>query len=442
MKKQIWLWLLLLVFAASCGDDFEERTYSDEVFEKIAPFLKDTDGFDKASLGEDGNRGISFLKNGKLWIGLFNDSDRKQLIKEWISEFNVPANAKRVLFDNNLSSYKSDDEYSGFITLLNEDAGFVTTYWLHLLADGSVKIIYQFEKEKAYSPTYTIYGDYSLLKFNNDDHSSDKEIYLFYQDSLIAKNTTVVYDNNKYFFTGFQNDILKIDVYDVTEDTIQTWSSQAAFEKILKVHQGYGEYETYEVDSIRLMNILTTKWGYAAIATYGVSDMESKYREINDGMLILNSQGKIIKKGIDMNSLNYDFLLYYCNWYNQSILIYDANVFTVISPDGKDIFNSDVFNYLIGVSFEPISYEEAINIRDSYIDKWSISRYNLRTKEVRWETSLDTLTKIVDPNSQLTVSIESKSGNIWRYKCDILYYDGSTKQVSFAVNIDTGEIVS
>ena len=80
---------------------------------------------------------------------------------------------------NNLSSYKSDDEYSGFITLLNEDAGFVTTYWLHLLADGSVKIVYQFEKEKVYSPTYTIYGDYSLLKFNNDDHSSDKEIYLF-----------------------------------------------------------------------------------------------------------------------------------------------------------------------------------------------------------------------------------------------------------------------
>ena len=55
---------------------------------------------------------------------------------------------------------------------------------------------------------------------------------------------------------------------------------------------------------------------------------------------------------------------------------------------------------------------------------------------------MDTLTKIVDPNSQLTVSIESKSGNIWQYKCDILYYDGSTKQVSFAVNIDTGEIVS
>lgn len=76
-------------------------------------------------------------------------------------------------------------------------------------------------------------------------------------------------------------------------------------------------------------------------------------------------------------------------------------------------------------------------------DYRSLYRYDLRNeKGAVWETPVDVLNQYMTPDARLTVSIESKSGNIWRYKCDILYYDGSTKQVSFAVNIDTGEIVS
>lgn len=76
-------------------------------------------------------------------------------------------------------------------------------------------------------------------------------------------------------------------------------------------------------------------------------------------------------------------------------------------------------------------------------DYRSLYRYDLRNeKGAVWETPVDVLNQYMTPDARLTVSIESKSGNIWRYKCDILYYDGSTKQVSFVVNIDTGEIVS
>ena len=65
---------------------------------------------------------------------------------------------------------------------------------------------------------------------------------------------------------------------------------------------------------------------------------------------------------------------------------------------------------------------------------------DLSRSESKWISPIRILKENMQRNAQLTVSIENKSGNLWEYKCDILYYEGNKKQVRFSVDIETGEV--
>ena len=447
MRKQIWLWLLLLVFAASCGDDEEPRIDPpssnlayEVVFRKIAPLLKDTTGFEPETMGGVDNA-LAFVKGGKLWVGLFTDNEFTGLEKEWLSSFNVPGDTERILFFNFTDVFKLDSNrgFSCFIALHNSDAldeaSLVAAYWLHLLDDGTMEIIYQFEDGSIYDLRYGVYGDNWILGFYKTP-LDDYRQFLCYQGDVLASRVTVTNEDNTYFFTGVKDEKLLINVYNKESGETLQWLGDTPVEETIRVHQGYGEYITYAVDSIRLSNIVRTEWGYVARPEYLVKRMDGNGTDvIVKDLLLLNGEGKIVYRELEDSSP------FYRGWYDGSVLFYTDGTCFILSQKGDEIIHhkNPIFDHITHADHaEPISYEEAM-----VFDYRSLYRYDLRNeKGAVWETPVDVLNQYMTPDARLTVSIESKSGNIWRYKCDILYYDGSTKQVSFAVNIDTGEIVS
>lgn len=447
MRKQIWLWLLLLVFAASCGDDEEPRIDPpssnlayEVVFRKIAPLLKDTTGFKPETMGGVDNA-LAFVKGGKLWVGLFTDNEFTGLEKEWLSSFNVPGDTERILFFNFTDVFKLDSNsgFSCFIALHNSDAldeaSLVAAYWLHLLDDGTMEIIYQFEDGSIYDLRYGVYGDNWILGFYKTP-LDDYRQFLCYQGDVLASRVTVTNEDNTYFFTGVKDEKLLINVYNKESGETLQWLGDTPVEETIRVHQGYGEYITYAVDSIRLSNIVRTEWGYVARPEYLVKRMDGNGTDvIVKDLLLLNGEGKIVYRELEDSSP------FYRGWYDGSVLFYTDGTCFILSQKGDEIIHhkNPIFDHITHADHaEPISYEEAM-----VFDYRSLYRYDLRNeKGAVWETPVDVLNQYMTSDARLTVSIESKSGNIWRYKCDILYYDGSTKQVSFAVNIDTGEIVS
>ena len=43
-------------------------------------------------------------------------------------------------------------------------------------------------------------------------------------------------------------------------------------------------------------------------------------------------------------------------------------------------------------------------------------------------------------NSKYTSTLLDKSTNIWKYKVDIVYYDGTKKDFMFTVNVNDGKV--
>ena len=434
----------MLLICVACGDEFKEVTpegpittpsIHDEIFEKIAPLLKDTTGFDRETMGGFENM-LACVKDGKLWVALLeNDiSNENPILKEeWLSTFNVPENTKLVFPSESSQTSNGNACLISFNSSKDMDDRFETFYWLYLLNDGTIQIFYQFEEGIPISSvSHVFYGNNSLLSYFISSEQERKQYLLSADKEIISTNVTVTNDGDSYFLTGFQNDKLRIDVYDENTGKTKNWISETAFDKTLSIHQGYGEYINYNIDSVRISDILPMDWGYVTDLTYIVDDRIS---EIDKDLLILNDQGNIIL----METEKHPYISYR-SWYNNSFLIQDSNIWTVISPDGEEILNvEDDYFSNIG-NFEPISYDEIIKIKASYSDEWIISLYNLRDQTTRWETKLDVLSANMESDAKLSATIH-KNGNIWQYQCDILYYDGNTRQVSFTINIETGALL-
>lgn len=84
----------------------------------------------------------------------------------------------------------------------------------------------------------------------------------------------------------------------------------------------------------------------------------------------------------------------------------------------------------------PISYTEYICFGDAY--NFRITKRNLNSALSVWETELN----IVENQSEsmkTTYSIINKSENMWIVQCKAVSMDGSTQNVQFNLNIDTGD---
>jgi len=84
-----------------------------------------------------------------------------------------------------------------------------------------------------------------------------------------------------------------------------------------------------------------------------------------------------------------------------------------------------------------VSYEE--NIAVSHEKGVYVTRKNYRTGESVWNVKISKLAD-TPSNTRISITILDNSTNIWKYKVDLLYYDGTKKDYTFSINVDNGEL--
>lgn len=103
---------------------------------------------------------------------------------------------------------------------------------------------------------------------------------------------------------------------------------------------------------------------------------------------------------------------------------------------GDTLYVSQVTNgAVVGT---PVTYEESVNVND-YQQQLTASRINYRTAKTVWNTKHKLPFEILS-DTKKEYTLLDNSTNIWKYKLDLLYYDGTKKDYTFYLNIENGTI--
>lgn len=232
---------------------------------------------------------------------------------------------------------------------------------------------------------------------------------------------------NRNHFSGLKDNHLWISTYDrTTKEKLFEWTDTRTFNRTRNVHIGYGEYKDVTVSSITTFG--TCKKGDGFILTYMASFGE-KYSEAN--ILFKHPLGIKEIKPTEITTLH-NFGIH--DWYKESVIIDNCcynNLGDIIfaTPKSMGITSATI----------PVSYEEGIN---SYYDKQSfkVQKVNFREDKAIWNVNVS-LSFEVPSDAKTTYSISDKSTKIWKYTLNIVYYDGTKKDFTFSINIETGTII-
>lgn len=213
------------------------------------------------------------------------------------------------------------------------------------------------------------------------------------------------------YFAGLKNNHLWFSSFDKsTKKRLCEWVDTEVTDTIQQVHTGYGEYEDREFDIVMPRYYRRTSTGYI---------LNLLLRNVAFQTIFIN--GREVKRlPFAEEERLYD-------WYNESIFING----TCYSKEGEAIY-SIKDSYLLK-NIEPVSYEEGI-----WFSKSSIERFNIKEKKSVWTTSLKDID--IPSDAKVSYSILDKSSNIWKYKVDVVLYDGTKQSYIFTVNIEDGKV--
>lgn len=236
------------------------------------------------------------------------------------------------------------------------------------------------------------------------DYSNIKcRTYLKRESSVILSGIK----NKHLWFSEFDTATkkLKLDWMDIEEtDTIQ------------KIYKGYGEYETLHIKYAVPNYYKQTSTGN--IVTFDIGR--------NQTIFTSNNKSKRTQLEYANSGIPYE-------WYKESVFISDC----CYSHEGDTIFvakSSPKFENGKIEGIELISYEEGIKIEGG-----SLSKYNYKSVEFIWNRSIYSFLE-VPHDSKFSYTRLDNSTNIWKYKVDVTYYDGTKKDFAFYLNIDNGNI--
>ena len=103
---------------------------------------------------------------------------------------------------------------------------------------------------------------------------------------------------------------------------------------------------------------------------------------------------------------------------------------------GEVLYEAPYPDGLIGGT--PVSYEESVSVNDNR-QELIASRINYRIAKATWNTKHKLPFEILS-DTKKEYTLLDNSTNIWKYKLDLLYYDGTKKDYTFYLNIENGEI--
>ena len=235
-------------------------------------------------------------------------------------------------------------------------------------------------------------------------------------------------------FTGLKNKHLWFAEYGTATKGIRfEWTDIEETDTIQKVYKGYGEYETIKLNNILpLFHKKTTVGNIVTLALNGY---------LRQNIFTFNGKTKRNQLQSDHSKNKTAY-----SWFQESVFIgnccYSNEGDTIYVANQPPQFDSQG----MPVDTELISYEEGIRFRTGYFEdvsaeNISISRYNYKDAKSVWAT------RIVPPfdvtsDAKRVLALTGNTTNIWNYKCEVTFYDGTKKDFTFKINIDNGKIVT
>jgi len=241
----------------------------------------------------------------------------------------------------------------------------------------------------------------------------------------------------EFYLLGIKNQHLWFSKFDSLGTLKQTWEDFEKTDSVQIINKGYGVYETFRLRSIVPLFLPSEDSGlfllppYVKMETGNIVTLQLSFdyntEEHRSTIVIFTSNNKSIHK---------DGRPY--RWYGGSVMIHGDSNNICYSQTGDSLYAT---NSLYGSNelYVPVSYEEGIG--DHY-GNWpmKIFRNNLKTGSNVWTTECKAPFDIpTDAKPQYTYKLLDKSTDIWKYKVNMVYYDGTKKEFTFTININTGE---
>lgn len=227
-------------------------------------------------------------------------------------------------------------------------------------------------------------------------------------------------------FSGLKNNRLWISSYDrTTKEKLWEWTDNRTFDKKRTVHVGYGEYKDIEISSI-------TTYGACAKNNIFVASVSYNGESYNEDNILFKTAAGTLKE------IKNDYRAYITDWYKESVFVGNC----CYNDMGDTLYVSQINNGAVGGT--PISYEESVSVNvdvnfDDFLTQISALRINYKTYKNVWYTKHKLPFEIFSDTKRECTLLDN-STNIWKYKLDLLYYDGTKKDYTFYLNIENGTI--
>lgn len=264
-------------------------------------------------------------------------------------------------------------------------------------------------------------GDDELEELQMEEMYTDGDSFSIYGLNIKDYECRGSYHwGNINHFSGLKNNHLWISSYDrTTKEKLWEWTDSRTFDRKRTVHVGYGEYKDIEISSI-------TTYGACAknnifVASVGYSG--ESYGEYN--ILFKTVTG-------NLKEIRNKYPTYITDWYKESVFVGNC----CYNDMGDTLYVSQVDNGAVrGI---PISYEETIMVTD-YQQQLTAYRINYKTYKSVWDTKHKLPFEVLS-DTKKEYTLLDNSTNMWKYKLDLLYYDGTKRDYTFYLNIENGTI--
>lgn len=441
MKQFICL-VIFVLFFGGCGKEeinTSSNALSDEPqkpdFSEFRGYhVKDTVGFQKGTLlyyTTNDSTWIFGIKDEKVWFGLFDEETKKQQ-KEWksVSDFSIEGEF-RIVFRSILQSgecvffiQKSELAYTPILLEKDEKA----------LPFDEYEIL-----------TYGIGALFMVREIGNDILISYSESCgnLYSRDGKLVVNSIGIsekQDDNRFYLSGFKEDRTWFCVC-LNDKIEQEYLGVEPYERNIKLHIGYGEYEDYYIKTLPFDDfwgrLIVTDWGYVYAPALGDRHV------IKD--IFLCKDGRMERMDAPLSH----FTLH--NWYKGTFLVYEFGgtvgsiiKYTIYSSDKEIVKKYSKISEVHVDPFRtgsilpvPVSYDEYI-WNDKWDDDLRIRRYRLESSAINpvWQQTVGQ----VSENAIISWILLDNQSSVWLYQIDVLNYDGSKQQIKFSVDIESGNV--
>lgn len=282
--------------------------------------------------------------------------------------------------------------------------------------------------------------------------------YDYALEPYINKNLTnieclgVYSTNDTAYFAGLKNNhiwvkVIKFDRnkdYSNWNNVIYELNDIDVLEKSFKINLGYGEYRNINIDKLMFTgNSIVNDLNKLYIMNLSGSPIEAGANGYSNQIVLLKYKDIVKRVNSPVQSI-----ISIKMWYNNSFYIsYKSNSgldHVLYSEKGDSLFVSKNHESLYInesssiISNNPISYEQTIIVLKSS-NEGIILRMDCKENIILWSTNLKS--PFNEPiNSKYTYSLLEKGNDIWKYKVNIVYMDGTKKEYQFKININDGVV--